>query len=69
MKALIFVSLIAVLVPGVLTHAHEFSPGFLGFTELAPDEYRVQWKVSLTGGLADALTPQLPEACAFSGPL
>ena len=69
MRACVLVALIVMLVPGALTRAHEFSPGFLGFTELAPDEFRVQWKVSLTGGLADVLTPQLPEACVFSGPL
>jgi hypothetical protein len=57
------------LVPAAAPRAHEFSPGFLGFTEIAPDQYRVQWKVSLTGGLADALTPQLPEVCAFVGGL
>jgi hydrogenase/urease accessory protein HupE len=69
MKASVLVVLITMLVPGALARAHEFSPGFLGLTELAPGQYRVQWKVSLTGGLADALTPQLPTECAFSGPL
>lgn len=49
--------------------AHEFSPGFLGFTELETDVYRVQWKVSLTGGLAEGLLPQLPDECAFTGEL
>ena len=47
--------------------AHEFSPGFLGVTETAPDAYTVQWKVSLTGGLVDTLSPQFPETCTFTG--
>jgi len=49
--------------------AHEFSPGFLGLTEYAADAFTVQWKVSLTGGLADTLSPQLPDACTFTGEL
>ena len=52
-----------------IAHAHEFSPGFLGFTELESDVYRVQWKVSLTGGLAEGLLPQLPDECTFTGKL
>jgi len=47
--------------------AHEFSPGFLGLTEITPNTFTVQWKVSLTGGLADTMSPQLPDACAFTG--
>ena len=50
-------------------HAHEFSPGFLGFAEIETDVYRVQWKVSLTGGLAEGLLPQLPDECEFMGEL
>jgi hypothetical protein len=47
--------------------AHEFSPGYLGFTQIDGDRFDVQWKVSISGGLADSLTPQLPETCRFSG--
>jgi hypothetical protein len=46
---------------------HEFSPAFLGFTQIDDGRFDVQWKVSISGGLADALTPQLPEVCRFSG--
>ena len=49
--------------------AHEFSPGYLGLTETAPGAFTVQWKVSLTGGLADTLSPQIPDACTFVGEL
>jgi len=62
--ALLVLALCATAVP-----AHEFSPGFLGFTELETDVYRVQWKVSLTGGLAEGLLPQLPDECTFMGEL
>jgi hydrogenase/urease accessory protein HupE len=61
--------LAAMLVPAIGAQAHEFSPGFLGFTEVAPDAFAVQWKVSLSGGLAEALSPQLPESCEFTSPM
>lgn len=48
--------------------AHQLSPGFFGMTETAPDRYDARWKVSVSGGLADALTPQLPEGCAVASP-
>lgn len=48
--------------------AHRLSPGFFGLSETAPDRYDAQWKVSVSGGLADTLTPQLPEGCAVAGP-
>ncbi|HEX9877194.1 MAG TPA: HupE/UreJ family protein [Gammaproteobacteria bacterium] len=49
--------------------AHEFSPGYLGVEEIADSRFRVQWKASLTGGLADALSPRFPEDCELTGPL
>jgi hydrogenase/urease accessory protein HupE len=49
--------------------AHEFSPGYLGLEEIADSRFRVQWKASLTGGLADALSPRFPEDCELTGPL
>ncbi len=67
--ALAALSLFAVLAPAQGAHAHEFSPGFLGFAQIAEDSFTVQWKVSLSGGLAEALTPQLPEECEFVGPV
>ncbi|MDH3417834.1 MAG: HupE/UreJ family protein [Gammaproteobacteria bacterium] len=64
-----WVVLAALALGASATQAHEFSPGFLGFTELEADVYRVQWKVSLTGGLAEGLLPQLPDECTFTGEL
>ena len=48
--------------------AHQLSPGFFGMTETAPGRYDARWKVSVSGGLADALTPELPEGCAVASP-
>ena len=48
--------------------AHQLSPGFFGMTETAPNRYDARWKVSVSGGLADALTPELPEGCAVASP-
>jgi hydrogenase/urease accessory protein HupE len=60
-----------VLVVAVLSAApagaHRLSPAFFGLTETAPDEYAAQWKVSISGGLADTLVPRLPDGCAVSG--
>jgi HupE / UreJ protein len=44
-------------------YAHEFTPGYLGFTESAANTFEVQWKLSTTGGLQKALRPQMPETC------
>lgn len=67
--ALIRTALICVVLTGVGTaaHAHRLSPGYFGLTETAPDRYAAQWKVSVSGGLADVLSPQLPEVCAVAG--
>ena len=51
-----------------VAQAHQLSPGFFGMTETSPDRYDARWKVSVSGGLADALTPELPEGCAVAGP-
>jgi len=47
--------------------AHRLSPAYFGFTETVPGTYDVQWKVSIPGGLADALEPRIPEGCALLG--
>jgi hydrogenase/urease accessory protein HupE len=44
--------------------AHEFTPGYLGLTESAPNTFEVQWKLSTTGGLQKVLSPRLPESCS-----
>jgi hypothetical protein len=47
--------------------AHRLSPAFFGLTETAPDTYAAQWKVSISGGLADTLTPRMPDGCTVAG--
>jgi hydrogenase/urease accessory protein HupE len=47
--------------------AHRLSPAFFGLTETAANVFQVQWKVSISGGLAAALEPQVPAGCSLSG--
>jgi hydrogenase/urease accessory protein HupE len=47
--------------------AHRLSPAFFGLTETAPGVYAVQWKVSISGGLASALVPKVPQGCSLTG--
>ena len=47
--------------------AHRLSPAFFGFTETAPGVFDVQWKVSISGGLAAVLEPKVPEGCSVRG--
>lgn len=49
--------------------AHRLSPAYFGFTETAPNVFEARFKVSISGGLADALAPQIPEACSISAPV
>lgn len=48
-------------------HGHRLSPAYFGLTETAPDVYQARWKVSISGGLAETLSPELPDGCAVSG--
>ena len=45
--------------------AHRLSPAYFGFTETAPNTFDVQWKVSISGGLAAVLEPQVPLGCSL----
>lgn len=47
--------------------AHRLSPAYFGLTETSPDIFAVQWKVSISGGLAAVLEPKLPEGCTLDG--
>jgi hypothetical protein len=49
--------------------AHRLSPAFFGLTETARDTYDVQWKVSISGGLAAVLAPKVPDGCTLGGPV
>lgn len=57
----------AVLVPPAA--AHRLSPAYFGLTETAPGAFEARFKVSISGGLVDALTPQIPDACRIDGPV
>jgi len=64
------VARIAVLLSLVLcshaVFAHRLSPAFFGLTETAANVFQVQWKVSISGGLAATLEPQVPGGCSLS---
>jgi hypothetical protein len=62
-------ALVAVLaaLAGPPALAHRLSPAFFGLTETAPGVYAVQWKVSISGGLAAALEPKVPQGCTLTG--
>lgn len=66
MKAVATLAAVLLLAPGAV-FAHRLSPAFFGMTETAAGAYEVQWKVSISGGLADALEPQIPAGCSIDG--
>jgi hypothetical protein len=51
------------------TFAHRLSPAFFGLAETAPNAFDVQWKVSISGGLAAVLEPQVPDGCSIVEPV
>lgn len=61
--------LLAALLVAAPTLAHRLSPAFFGLTETAPDAFDVQWKVSISGGLAAVLEPQIPDGCSLTEPV
>jgi hypothetical protein len=66
-RATSFVATLAGLLAAAPALAHRLSPAFFGLTETAPDVYAVQWKVSISGGLASALEPKVPAGCKLTG--
>ena len=63
-RALLALVALGVSVPVL---AHRLSPAYFGFRETMPAVFDVQWKVSVSGGLAAVLEPKLPENCGLSG--
>jgi hypothetical protein len=55
------------MLAGAAAEGHRLSPAYFGLTETAADRYDAQWKVSISGGLADVLAPELPAGCAVDG--
>jgi hydrogenase/urease accessory protein HupE len=47
--------------------AHRLSPAYFGLDQTSESAYDAQWKVSISGGLADTLEPQIPAGCAVDG--
>jgi hypothetical protein len=64
--ALLFAALATALLASPAL-AHRLSPAFFGLAETAPGVYAVQWKVSISGGLASALEPKVPQGCSLLG--
>ena len=58
--------LLAVLTCAAPAIAHRLSPAFFGLAETAPNVFAVQWKVSISGGLAAVLEPQVPDGCTLA---
>jgi hypothetical protein len=61
----LLVSIALCLAPAA--YAHRLSPAYFGLSESAPDAFAAQWKVSVSGGLADILEPQIPAGCSVAG--
>jgi hydrogenase/urease accessory protein HupE len=66
MRAAWHAALLAALVLTAPVLAHRLSPAFFGLTETAPNAFDVQWKVSISGGLAAVLEPQVPAGCSLT---
>jgi len=49
-------------------HAHDFRPGVLLLTEIAPGEYTVKWTAPVDAtGEGETLAPQYPSSCSVEG--
>ena len=64
---LAFALALAALLAAAPAAAHRLSPAYFGMVESAPGVFDVQWKVSITGGLAAALEPKVPPQCSITG--
>jgi len=62
-RGLVLLGALACAVPAF---AHRLSPAFFGLTETVADTFDVQWKVSISGGLAAVLEPQIPDGCLLT---
>jgi hydrogenase/urease accessory protein HupE len=60
------VALLVALTCSAPALGHRLSPAFFGLTETETDTFAVQWKVSISGGLAAVLEPQVPEGCTVA---
>ncbi|HEX6999893.1 MAG TPA: HupE/UreJ family protein [Gammaproteobacteria bacterium] len=67
MRARAALIIVAALLAAAPAAAHRLSPAFFGLDEIEPGVFDVQWKVSISGGLAAALEPRIPEGCTLNG--
>ena len=65
-RAAACMALLAALSCAAPAVAHRLSPAFFGLAETAPNAFDVQWKVSISGGLAAVLEPQVPDGCSLT---
>ena len=61
------IALLALSSVAATASAHRLSPAYFGLTEIEPNTFEAQWKVSISGGLADAMQPQVPAGCEVEG--
>ena len=66
MRAVVCTVLLAAFGCAAPAVAHRLSPAFFGLTETAPNTFDVQWKVSISGGLAAVLEPRVPDGCSLT---
>ena len=66
MRALIGAAVLAAALCAAPALAHRLSPAYFGFTETTPNVFDVQWKVSISGGLAAVLEPKVPDGCSLT---
>ena len=60
-------ALLGLMLLALPAQAHRLSPAYFGLTETGTNEYAAEWKVSIPGGLADVLEPQIPAGCTILG--
>ncbi|HET7608776.1 MAG TPA: HupE/UreJ family protein [Gammaproteobacteria bacterium] len=65
-RAALWLTALAALGCALPADAHRLSPAFFGLTETAPNTFDVQWKVSISGGLAAVLEPRVPDGCSLT---
>jgi hydrogenase/urease accessory protein HupE len=65
-RAAVWTAVLVTLVGAAPAVAHRLSPAFFGLSETAPNTFDVQWKVSISGGLAAVLEPRVPDGCSLT---
>jgi HupE/UreJ protein len=66
MRAAVCALVLAAIGCAAPAFAHRLSPAYFGLAETATNTFDVQWKVSISGGLAAVLEPKVPEGCSLT---